>query len=284
MVKEADVASDELDQTFDAFQYGEMLLKRFPKDGNEAKALITRFTARERLDRERSERVELEHRQRLEGELSETLRVSNTQLPNSNSSLQTRLENDQKLFDELPTGGGGIDWLNVSITNGVISEAGWLIRADFVQARDDARMNGEKKALVTLPGIEEPFLVHCTAIGQGASKQPLMVHWNGLVIRYGKTRESYPSTGGYFGSLGVIEVNGESCLRLGEAGMCQAIHTLCEILGITVRGCRATRMDACADLPDCDIEPICKAMDRDDVVTRATKTYGIYPGNQAERL
>ncbi len=260
------------DDGYNPLLYGEMLLKRFPRDSNECKALVTRLDQVETLDRERSERVQVEHRQRLIGELAASLRVSNTQLPNSNSPLETSLENDNRLFDLLPYGGGGIDWLNVSITNGRIGNEGWAIRNMFVMARDEARRIGDKNAIVFLDGVDEPFEIHNTAVGQGATKQSLLVRWNGLVIRYGKIQESYPSTGGCYGSLGVIECPGLTCLKLGESGMCKLMHTLTEILGITIKGCRATRLDACVDLPECDITHFCRAVERNDVVSSATET------------
>lgn len=253
------------------FDYGEMLLKRHPKDRNEFQAMKEILDATETRDRESLERVTVEHREELIAELAEVLRVSNTQFPNSNSPLKTCLENDEKLFDQLPLGGGGIDWLNVSICHGVIGQAGWELRNEFIRARDEARANGEKKAIVHVEGVEMPFIVHNKAIGEGATKQPLLVHWNGLAIRYGKVQESYPKTGGFMGGIGVIECPGLTCLRLGESGMCKLMRTLCDLLGIQVNRCRATRLDACADLPECDIEHFGKMVEREDYVTRATK-------------
>jgi len=135
------------------------------------------------------------------------------------SSLLQQLNSDAERFGSVPTGAGGIDWLNVSLVNAVISEIGWALRDRFLRERDAARERGEKKAIVFLEGVEMPFVIHNKAVGEGHSKQPLLVHWDGLAIRFGKVRESYPSTGGNAGTIGVIECPGLTCLRLGESGI-----------------------------------------------------------------
>lgn len=175
-------------------------------------------------------------------------------------------ETDPKLFESLPQGGGGIDWLKVN-AYGKLNEKGIALveslkHAKALMAKKDGVAAGCAEAGLVLQShkyrehmiLDHPWLkdrpmqLGFGTAGVGRSYQPLILRIDGICITFGRIKDSNGPSG-QRGPICTVEITGKTFLRLGETGAFNLAQEVVASLGIVIEGMRAQRIDACCDLP-----------------------------------
>lgn len=189
---------------------------------------------------------------------------------------------DPLLFDALPQGGGGIDWLTITVEGhlteeGIAFEEMLSILKPFIRS---GQRQGQPLRIVDLRRghdavIEIPESGGCLAsvaassTGSGRTYQPHLLRCEGIAVRYGAVERTYPSSGGKSGPVAFVELPGTVFLRHGEAGALELLHSVLLSLGIHADKMKVTRLDVCADLPGVDVAAFNDVIDRREYITRS---------------
>lgn len=202
-------------------------------------------------------------------------------------------ETDPARFASLPQGGGGVDWLTVTVY-GDLTETGSRLRTRLAEAKTlckgadaearakemgfrDVLVKKRKSVLLEHPNDAGRVIeISHTGTGAGRSYQPILLHCDGIAVRYGRISSSYPTTGGNHGPIAFIEIPGAVFLRNGEAKSLLMAERILHSIGIQIHSVRPGRCDAAADLPNQDIEEFTEAIKAHKYVTRAEKRIATY--------
>ncbi len=200
---------------------------------------------------------------------------------------------DPLLFSRLPQGGGGIDWLTVTVY-GELSEAGQTLCETLQEAKslcasrkavEDGRELGlevssvsyRRRVTISHPHDDlRELVLDYVGSGKGRAFNPLMVHVDGITVRYGRVMNSYPSTGGNQGPIGFIEIPGTIFLRNGEPRALAIADRVCQSLGIKVHSLRPLRVDVAADLPNQDVGEFVNAVMKGHYITKPQQKLAVY--------
>jgi hypothetical protein len=196
-------------------------------------------------------------------------------------------QTDPELFASLPQGGGGIDWCKV-VGHGKLDDRGIALCESLRQAKklmtckEDAKARCAELGLEMIGGKYREFLLFAhpydegrsirlaaTSVGVGRAFQPLLLHIDGVIITYGRITDSTGKDGKTRGPLCTIEITGITFLRLGETGAFVLAERICRSLGMSFDRLGATRIDACADMPDMSVDTFCEAYRKGQLVTKA---------------
>jgi len=221
------------------------------------------------------------------GDGSSALRASNTQCTFSQEDVGTSLlpsssylpvshesehwsKTDPLLFAKLPQGGGGIDALTVTIY-GRLTEQGKALRQQLMDTKALCT-NGNAIQVAADRGIkvitreyrkriviEHPrdegreLAISYASSGTGRSHTPLLVHCDGIVVRWGRIGDSEGQDGESRGPIGFLEIPGTMFLRHGERRAIEIGQRVLDSLGILVSSVRPVRVDVATDLPGQDV-------------------------------
>ena len=225
-------------------------------------------------------------------DLGQSLLPSNSDLlPSHDSEHWTKT--DPLLFSRLPQGGGGIDSLTVTIY-GRLTEGGRRIAALVHEAKglcakaeavELGRLRGirvisreyRKRVVIEHPGdAGRELAVSYSSSGTGRSHSPLMVHCDGIVVRWGRINDSFGENGEQRGPIGFLEISGTVFLRNGEPGALGMADRLLQSLGIEVGSVRPVRVDVCADLPGQDVADFVNAVHVGNYVSKCVDDVHYY--------
>lgn len=189
---------------------------------------------------------------------------------------------DPILFESLPQGGGGVDWLTISIEgelteHGIALSEGLTLTKRAIATGERAlspypvvQMTRRTEAIIELPnsgGVTASIAASST--GSGRAWQPHLLRVEGIAIRYGAYTATYARAGGKTGPVAFVEIPGLVFLERGVSGAMQLLDEVLTILGIRATKIKATRLDVCADLPGVSVQEFYDVIVRRDYIARS---------------